>query len=189
MVRNGYAGMRCAGCKRAFGDRTRRTKITPGGVGMIHNTRLCLNKATEALELEAELARAEAAVAEPECPGDERVEEPEPSAALCGGCEEPAPRPNRRGSEQRRQQLRETISDTRKRRVRLCLDGQCGVTGEEEMVCLGRINGQACQATLHGVACAQLKKGHARLGCFMCADCRVRKMRPGEDPEDAPAGA
>ena len=189
LVRNGYAGMKCAGCGASFGDRTRRTKITPGGVGMIHNSRRCLDKATEALELEAELARAEAAAAEPEGPADEGGADLEAPPPICGVCEDPAPRPNRRGSEQRRQQLRETISEMRKKRVRLCLDGRCGVTGEEEMVCLGRVNGQACRATLHGEVCAQLKKGHARLGCFMCADCRVRKMRPGEDPGDAPAGA
>ena len=188
LVRSGYAGMKCAGCGQSFGDRTRRTKVTPGGVGMIHNSRRCLDKATAALELEAELTRAEAEAHEPDGLVGEETGSDTP-AVVCGVCEDPGPRPNRRGSEQRRQQLRETISEMRKKRVRLCLDGRCGVTGEEEMVCLGRIDGQACQASLHGVACAQLKKGHARLGCFMCADCRVRKMRPGEDPAGAPAGA
>ena len=53
------------------------------------------------------------------------------------------------------------------------------------MVCLGRVDGEPCPATLHGCACAQLKKGHASLGCFLCTDCRVRKLGAVADVEAA----
>merc|ERR1712070_982451 len=53
------------------------------------------------------------------------------------------------------------------------------------MVCLGRVDGEPCPATLHGCACAQLKKGHASLGCFLCTDCRVRKLGVVADVEAA----
>ena len=33
--------------------------------------------------------------------------------------------------------------------------------------------------------CAQLTRGHASLGCFTCADCRLRKLAPGADPASA----
>ena len=94
----------------------------------------------------------------------------------------------RTGCDQYRQQLKGTISAERKDRVCACLRGQCTVI-EEPMVCLGRVDGGPCGARLHGVGCAQLTKGHASLGCFLCADCRVRKMFPGTDPADAPESA
>ena len=84
----------------------------------------------------------------------------------------------RMGCDQYRQQLKGTISAERKARVCACLSGQCTVI-EDPMVCLGRVDGNPCGARLHGVGCAQLTKGHASLGCFLCADCRVRKMFPG----------
>ena len=42
---------------------------------------------------------------------------------------------------------------------------------------------------IHGMKCAQIVKGHASLGCFLCPDCRLRKARPGGDPSEAPKGA
>ena len=48
LVQGGYEGMRCAGCDQAFGPRGVRTKITPGGVGMIHNKRVCLDQGSMA---------------------------------------------------------------------------------------------------------------------------------------------
>ena len=41
--------MKCAGCGGAFGPRTMRTRITPGGIGMIHDSRKCLDLARRAL--------------------------------------------------------------------------------------------------------------------------------------------
>ena len=49
LVRGGYEGMKCAGCGDAFGRRAMRTKITPGGFGMIHDSRRCLDLARRAL--------------------------------------------------------------------------------------------------------------------------------------------
>ena len=43
----------------AFRARTKSTRITPGGVGMIHNARACLDKARRAMEDEAAAARPE----------------------------------------------------------------------------------------------------------------------------------
>ena len=53
LVKGGYAGMKCAGCGAPFGEKAFSTKITPGGVGMIHNRRACLLEARQRMEGEA----------------------------------------------------------------------------------------------------------------------------------------
>lgn len=49
------------------------------------------------------------------------------------------------------------------------------------MVCRGLVNGAPCTARLHGRTCAQLPKGLAALGCFLCPSCRWRAMNPQAD--------
>ena len=174
VVRSGYDGMMCAGCARPFGRKTMRTLITPGGVGMIHNVRDCLDKARRSMRAEAEAERS-AGLGPQEGMADTlkcvEIESEVPEAGPLMGKSL-----IRDGCAQRKAQFRERIGPNRRERVRLCLAGRCGETTEVQMVCLGRVDGEPCPATVHGVACAQLKKGHASLGCFLCTDCRVRKL-------------
>ena len=99
----------------------------------------------------------------------------------------------RSGSDQRRQQLKNRTGPARRERVDLCLRGQCGVVadthGLSPMVCLGMVNGAPCTARIHGMKCAQLVKGHASLGCFVCPECRVRDLYPGVDLAEVPSSA
>ena len=156
---------------------------------MIHNARQCLDKARRAMEEEASrpLPEAPALVCQEisEDPPHDGVRE---RVADVGAPKETVRPRGRTGCDQYRQQLKGVTSETRKQRVWACLQGCCSVV-EDPMICLGRIDGNPCPARLHGVGCAQLKKGHASLGCFLCADCRVRKMLPGEDPGEAPESA
>ena len=125
LVAGGYEGMRCAGCDRAFGPRETRTKITPGGVGMVHNHRPCLLLAREAM----------ARMAEAEAPGGASSSGSVPAAhqssdgaegPVCMPCD---PQPTilragssvRSGSDQRRQQLKNRTGPARRERVDLCL--------------------------------------------------------------------
>ena len=95
----------------------------------------------------------------------------------------------RAGSQQREQQMLEKGGGPRRERVRLCLGGGCGETNEEPMVCRGLFEGAPCTARLHGRRCAQLPKGHAVLGCFLCPECRMRAMNPGQAVGDMPMAA
>ena len=179
LVTASYEGMRCAGCDKAFGRRTRRTKITPGGVGMIHNSRTCLDAARKAMQrqADAEDERERAAATEV------TLEAP---SSVCQPCEVP-PAP-RTGCDQYRQQFKASLSVARKTRVLACLSGTCGVN-EEPMICLGRVNGNPCPSRVHGRQCVQLTKGHAGLGCFLCVECRVRKLLPDSALDDVPDSA
>ena len=48
------------------------------------------------------------------------------------------------------------------------------------MVCLGVLpDGSPCPARLHGRGCAQITKGHASIGCFVCPSCLLRRLSPG----------
>ena len=150
---------------------------------MIHNTRACLDKARAKLPNTPPLeglgrggvhAMTDSEVLT-ERPGDavqSEVIDREPQA--------------RSGCDQRRQQFKERISEDRCARMCACLEGRCSFTDADEapMMCVGRINGAPCPARLHGRKCAQLTKGHASLGCFLCPDCRLREARPGEDPRE-----
>ena len=102
VITSSYPGMKCAGCERPFGARTTRTRITPGGVGMIHNLRACLD-----------LACAKVAQAQPEADAEPT---PTPAEEACLECEA-APgaataqeRMVKRTGDQRREQLRGRIS-------------------------------------------------------------------------------
>ena len=200
VVRGGYEGMKCAGCGGAFGPRTMRTRITPGGIGMIHDSRKCLDLARRALrdltlaegppETNAEGGRG-ADVAAP--PNGEALPALAPEV-LCPPCDPPrkvegAGVLGRDGSDQRKQQFADRISSDRRARVHTCLQGGCAVQGEAQMICLGRVGGAPCPARLHGRGCAQLTKGHASLGCFLCPKCRVREALPGAADADLPKSA
>ena len=78
----------------------------------------------------------------------------------------------RTGSDQRRAQLAANLGPGRRDRVRACLAGTCGVTGETPMECL------TCARTLHGVGCAGITKGFASVGCFTCPQCLLGKLAP-----------
>ena len=186
LVKGGYEGMKCAGCNRAFGPRESRSKITPGGVGMIHNRLVCLHQARAAMQVMA---------------ATEEVEDETPASRgfgtmppVCAPCD---PQPEifgagsmvRDGSDQRRQQWKNRTGPARQERVSACLAGTCGVIDETPMVCLGMVNGAPCPARVHGKRCAQLKSGHASLGCFLCPDCRVREIYPGTEDSDLPESA
>jgi hypothetical protein len=96
-----------------------------------------------------------------------------------------------RGSDQKRAQLSERLSATRRARVRRCLEGSCDETTETAMRCIG-VGGVRCTSTLHGVGCAQLPRGLAALGYFKCPTCRLRRCFPTElskpPPEALEAG-
>ena len=178
--------MKCAGCDRAFGPRESRSRITPGGMGMIHNRLMCLHQARAAMQIMA---------ASEEEDGEVRVaQEPAHNVLVCAPCD---PQPEilgagsmvRDGSDQRRQQLKNRVGPARQARVSACLAGTCGVVDETPMVCLGMVDGAPCPARVHGQRCAQLIRGHASLGCFLCPQCRVREVYPGRDEADLPESA
>ena len=159
---------------------TSDTWVTPGGVGMIHNRIECLHKARRLMEKRTEsepCARNEQLLQEAARVEDDAAEE----AALSP----PGPRVTRSGSELTVQQMSDKVSDARRGRVRACLRQECGECDEAPMVCRGLVDGYPCPSRLHGRQCAQLTKGHVKLGCFLCADCRLRNMDPQGDPEAA----
>lgn len=67
----------------------------------------------------------------------------------------------KRGSDQKRTQLSERLSENRRARVRRCLEGGCGETKATAMRCVG-VEGVRCTSTLHGVSCVQLPRGLQR---------------------------
>ena len=181
LVAAGYEGMRCAGCDEAFAIRSTSrvgagvTKITPGGTAMIHDRMGCLRAARRKMEAEALLETR----AQPDLPVDSSdiaMEDPPLSSPAADMRSVP-----RAETAQKAQQLADKQSEPRRRRVRLCLKGDCGELNEEPMVCRGLVAGAPCEAKLHGRKCAQLPKGLAELGCFLCPDCRFRAMNPGSD--------
>ena len=82
--------------------------------------------------------------------------------------------------------MMERVSAARRARVRLCLQGACGCEGEPTMVCRGK---PGCQARIHGMACAQISKGHAELGAFTCTECRLQRIDPEADVAQMSAAA
>ena len=186
LVRVPYAGMTCAGCRDPLvGGQV--TSVTPGGSGMIHNARRCLDLARREMAREAAEAAATALAITMAASTTGAAETCCGVAATSERATEGVPqRPVRCGSSQRRTQLGERIGEARRLRVRQCLEGRCGVHSEVPMVCLGVVDGAPCPARLHGVQCAQLTRGQAALGCFRCAACRMRCMAPGVDLNTLP---
>lgn len=96
------------------------------------------------------------------------------------------------GCDKRRQQFRDRLGADRRARVHSCLAGRCGVIDEPPMICLhwgwstARRVARACKVAS---AAAQITKGHASLGCFMCPQCRVREAIPGIAVQDMPQAA
>lgn len=150
LVRGGYVGMPCAGCRKPFGQRALSSSITPGGVGMIHNLRGCLDLARRRMEAEAAAAVVSGGGT---TAGDQLAADAlhcvviEPDAEVTETTSEWAP--VRSGCAQRKAQFRERIGEKRRGRVRRCLAGRCGVTEEHPMVCLGRVDGWPCPSYLH----------------------------------------
>ena len=188
LVRNTADGMLCAGC----GLRLGRSMVCPGGDAMIHDSSVCDRLARARLAQRAiDEAAAEAVSAgDPAVGGDATgPTSPAPAAAEAQAeRHEPKQAPARTGSDQRRNQLGEQLSEARRSMVQRCLDGRCGVTTEVPMTCMGPGRGAPeCGAVLHGVACAQFSRGIASLGRFRCARCRLRRAMPRvvDYPEEA----
>ena len=176
LAQNRYAGRRCSGCG---------LRVAEGGWllsvagGQVHNSARCVALAEEALR---------SAVEEP-TPAPEAVELtclPAEDGTPAGPHPSPAGGGKRAtsGSDQRRAQLAGQVSQARRLRVRACLEGRCGIEGQARMTCLGK-----CGATVHGVACCQLSRGFASLGCFTCPECRLRHLMPGLGDRPAPEAA
>ena len=176
LVTCSYAGMRCAGCEEMFTPRDEArgrgvVRITPGGTGMIHDSQACLDKARRNMARQsANDARMEAEMT---------TQNTSPTVALRADGTKARPKASK-GSEQRNQQLHERVCEARRLRVRACLAGTCKHHNTEipVMVCRGR---PGCQAKLHGKECAQISKGHAELGAFICPDCRMQSFDPDAD--------
>ena len=188
---------RCYGCNERFG----RALVCQGGTGLIHNSLRCAALADKRLaeeslvsaeaEMEeggesgagdgqvivrsfAEAAR-EAAIQEAMAEEVAAEELPDEAEAEAGSMPD-VEAPTRDGSDQRRAQMRATLSSRRTQCIRLCLEGKCAEAFETPMKC------RNCPATLHGVACGALTKGFAALGSFLCAACNVKAMFPNADP-------
>jgi len=56
------------------------------------------------------------------------------------------------------------------------------VVDENPMRCAGLVGGVPCPARLHGQRCAQIPRGFAELGVFLCTDCLLRKSNPSAAP-------
>ena len=152
---------------------------------MIHNSRECHALAMAAMAAAGAADAAQAPAAEPQGAS----EEPEPTLDfLSGGGRVDGAAQDRRatvrtGSDQRRAQLEEQISEARCGRARRCIEGGCDApAGQPQMVCLGSLLGSPlmgpCPARVHGVTCAQIASGFASLGVFRCSDCRLRSLMP-----------
>ena len=75
------------------------------------------------------------------------------------------------GSARREAVASHRLSDERKRRIMLCLDGKCGVAHGERLMCkLG------CGRGLHAFECGAFSKGVRDLGNLECAYCRGQKL-------------
>mmetsp|Transcript_66296 Transcript_66296/g.198036 ORF Transcript_66296/g.198036 Transcript_66296/m.198036 type:complete len:2091 (+) Transcript_66296:2828-9100(+) len=190
LSRNTCGARRCAGCDGLLGA----SLVCPGGSGMIHNSSECARLAAARLAQRAELsAVAEGGGDDPPAAAEdagslsERLPTEEPPRPPEGTADRPAGAGTlpRTGSDQRRSQLRERTSQARVESFTRCLDGCCGVTDEAPMRCYGTRGGGACTATVHGMRCAQISKGFASLGMFLCPDCRLAaQVRPTEDHPD-----
>ena len=174
-----YPGMTCAGCLGAFG----RQLVCRGGDGMIHNSLVCDAAARRNLERRvAEEAQQAGKTARACAPADGPAEVEDRSREALALAAPPVAMPTRTGSDQRRAQFAAEMSDARLGAFARCLRGECGECTETPMICLGKVNGVACTARVHGVHCAQISKGHASLGCFKCPSCFARATDPAAQP-------
>ena len=72
------------------------------------------------------------------------------------------------GSVQRRAATQAKITPARLAMVQRCIDGRCNGGHEVATQCRG-----GCGRSLHMLTCAQVGKGYAALGNFLCPECRV----------------
>ena len=83
------------------------------------------------------------------------------------------------GSVTRQTQLAEKLAPARLSRIRGCIEGSCGHDHALDVstACRG-----GCGRRLHVEMCADLGRGYAALGNFLCVDCRLVKVcaSPGE---------
>jgi hypothetical protein len=74
-----------------------------------------------------------------------------------------------KGSTTKAVSIQERLNPNRLGMLRACIEGRCGVQRDgSETECRG-----GCGRSLHMVQCAQVGKGFAALGNFLCVDCRL----------------
>ena len=86
---------------------------------------------------------------------------------------EAASAPGPKGSLSRRTHFMEKVSEARLGQIERCIQGQCGVahTLANATACKG-----GCGRFLHMVQCAEMGKGYAALGNFLCTECRLQEI-------------
>jgi len=156
VMANRASGARCRGCAARLNE---GAFVCAGGAGFVHNSLVCFE-------------RAERALREAAPPPEGLVAAPTAEVAVRGAL--PAPSGQSEAVSLHRVQMEADLSPARCEMVQRCVDGQCGLAEPRDMVCLG-----GCGARLHGVRCAQLSKGHASMGVFLCVGCRLGKQFPG----------
>ena len=78
------------------------------------------------------------------------------------------------GSARRGAEASHRLSDERKHRVVLCLDGKCGVGHADRIMCK-----EGCGRGLHALECGMWSKGVRDLGNLTCAYCRGQRLLVG----------
>ena len=81
-------------------------------------------------------------------------------------------------SSKKEAQMAHRFSDARLGMIRKCLAGQCGVTHEPRVMCLGD-----CGLGLHAMTCAQVSQSRAKLGFLRCIECRMKAMSKSSQAE------
>ena len=168
---NRAAGARCQGCDERLPE---GVFVCSGGTGLVHNTATCFDRAERQM-LEAAHG---AAGRMREAARRLRVEDAEAAGAPAAGgmaaAAEGGAAPARAPAavSLRKAQLDASLGEARCELAQSCLDGACGVDEPHDMTC------STCDARLHGMRCAQLTRGHASVGVFLCVACRVRKQFP-----------
>ena len=86
---------------------------------------------------------------------------------------EAARAPGPKGSLSRRTHFMEKVSDARLGQIERCIQGKCGIQHSlaNATACKG-----GCGRFLHMVECAEMGKGYAALGNFLCTDCRLQMI-------------
>ena len=75
--------------------------------------------------------------------------------------------------------MAEKLAPTRLNLIHTCVSGGCGLHRDGSATpCRGK-----CGRSLHMVECAQVGRGFAALGNFLCVDCRLRQSN--QDPSTA----